>query len=68
MLEGRVVISDCGCWRIFSYSQAPSVLRAYRCPRHGEQVLDFLEYQLHLDKVDSVSATGEGEESQLWLT
>ncbi len=67
MLEGRVVIRDCGCWRVSSYSDPPLVLRSYRCRRHGEEVLDFLEHQLYLDKVDSVSAL-EGEGEQLWLT
>ena len=66
MLDGRVVIHDCGCWRIRSYG-SDLVLRSYRCRAHGEEVLDFLEHQLYLDKVVSVSAPDEDEE-QLWLT
>ncbi len=52
---------------IREYKNPGIILRSYRCSRHGEEVLDFLEYQLYLDKVDSVSASVEGEE-QLWLT
>jgi len=61
-----VVIHDCGCWKIRSYASEAVVLRAYRCRMHGAQVLDFLEGQLYLDKVDSVSGPGEGEEDP-WL-
>ncbi len=67
VLEGRVVIRDCGCWVIREYQNPGIILRSYRCSRHGEEVLDFLEYQLYLDKVGSVSALDEDEE-QLWLT
>ncbi len=66
-LEGRVVIHDCGCWRIRSYPSESVVLRAFRCAAHTGEVLDFLEKKLYLDKVDSVSAPDEDEE-QLWLT
>ncbi len=66
MLEGRVVVHDCGCWRIRSYNDEKLILRSYRCHVHGEEVLDFLEHQLYLDKVDSVSALVEGEEEP-WL-
>ncbi len=67
MLEGRVVIFECGCWRIRAY-QSPMILRSYRCWKHTEEVLDFLENKLYLDKVDSVSAPDEDEGNQLWLT
>ncbi len=67
MLEGRIVIRTCGCWIIRSYHDPNVILRSFRCARHGEEVLDFLEYQLYLDKVDSVSAPTETE-AQLWLT
>jgi len=64
VLEGRVWIGECGCWRIYAYSGV--LLRSYRCSKHGEEVLDFLEYQLYLDKVSSVSAATE-DGRQLWL-
>jgi len=67
MLEGRVVIRKCGCWIIRSYTEPGLILRSNRCQRHGEEVLDFLEHQLYLDKVDSVSGPTE-DRSQLWLT
>ncbi len=67
MLEGRIVIRECGCWVVREYQNPGTILRSYRCSKHGEEVLDFLEYQLYLDKVSSVSAeTGDG--GQLWLT
>ncbi len=63
-----MVIRDCGCWRIRAYGPPPGILlRSFSCVRHGEEVLDFLEHQLYLDKVSSVSAPAEDEE-QLWLT
>jgi len=65
VLEGRVVIGDCGCWRIKSYSGL--VLRFQACPRHVSLALDKMEEMLYLDKVSSVSAPDEDEE-QLWLT
>ncbi len=68
MLEGRVVIGDCGCWRIFSYGDPPITLRFQACPKHVGLALDRIEKLLYLDKVDSVSAPDEDEESQLWLT
>ncbi len=67
MLEGRVVIGDCGCWKITGYGNPGIVLRTYVCPQHMGLALDKVEHMLYLDKVDSVSATGEGE-GQLWLT
>jgi len=67
VLEGRVVIHDCGCWRIRSYQDSNLILRSFRCWKHGEEVLDYLEHQLYLDKVGSVSGPVEVEE-QLWLT
>ncbi len=67
MIEGRLVLHECGCWRIRSYTDPPLILRSYRCTRHGEEVLDFVEHQLYLDKVHSVSGPVEVEE-QLWLT
>ncbi len=65
MLEGRVVIGDCGCWTIRSYTGL--VLRTSVCGVHVGQTLDMLEQELYLDKVDSVSAPDE-DEAQLWLT
>ncbi len=67
MLEGRVVIADCGCWVIRAYG-SDSVLRMHACSGHVGLTLDSLVRKLYLDKVLSVSATGEGEESQLFLT
>ena len=67
MLEGHVVIRDCGCFVIRDLLNHEVILRSYRCAGHGEEVLDFLEWMLYLDKVDSVSAPTETEE-QLWLT
>jgi len=62
------VIHDCGCWRIRGYGVNRSlILCSFRCWKHSEEVLDFLEHQLYLDKVDSVSGPEE-EEAQLWLT
>ncbi len=66
MVEGRVVIGDCGCWIIRAYKSS-LILRTSVCGRHVGLALDKLEHMLYLDKVDSVSATGEGE-GQLWLT
>jgi len=68
VLEGHVVIRNCGCWIIRDQLDSNLILRSYRCRRHGEEVLDFLEHQLYLDKVDSVSGPGSGEGNQLWLT
>ncbi len=68
MLEGRVVIHECGCWRIWSYSSPPITLRFQACGGCIARGVDFLEKKLYLDKVDSVSAPDEDEESQLWLT
>ncbi len=67
MLEGRVVIHDCGCWRIRAYGSESLILRSYRCWKHSEEVLDFLENELYLDNALSVSALVEGEGEQLWL-
>ena len=67
MLEGRVVIGDCGCWVIRSYGIPSLVLRFRACPRHVHLALDRVENMLYLDKVSSVSATDE-DEGQLWLT
>ncbi len=67
MLEGRVVIGRCGCWIIREH-HTDFILRCYTCPVHVKEGLDVVVQKLYLDKVDSVSATGEGEESQLWLT
>ncbi len=61
------MIHDCGCWRIRGYQDPALILRSFRCWKHSEEVLDFLENQLYLDKVDSVCAAEE-EEEQLWLT
>ncbi len=66
MIEGRVVIGDCGCWRITSY-QGAVILRSSVCAKHIGVALDILEDKLYLDKVGSVSAPEE-EEDQLWLT
>ncbi len=66
MLEGRVVISSCGCWIIRAY-QSDLILRAFQCGTCVHVALDNLEEKLYLDKVDSVSAPEE-EEAQLWLT
>jgi len=66
VLEGRVVIGDCGCWIIRSY-QSEMILRFSACGIHTGLALDGLEELLYLDKVGSVSASVEGEE-QLWLT
>ncbi len=66
MLEGRVVIGDCGCWVIRAY-RTDQVLRMRACPKHVGMALDSAERLLYLDKVDSVSAPDE-DEGQLWLT
>jgi len=66
MLEGRVVIGDCGCWIIRLY-ESEVILRFSACGKHTGLALDSLEELLYLDKVGSVSASGEGE-GQLWLT
>ncbi len=66
MLEGRVNISSCGCWIIYSV-RGESVLRFKACSKHTGQALDNMEKMLYLDKVGSVSASVEVEE-QLWLT
>ncbi len=66
MLEGRVVIGDCGCWIIHSY-HGPNILRSGVCVKHVGLALDKLENMLYLDRVDSVSAPTETE-AQLWLT
>jgi len=68
VLEGRVVIGDCGCWIIRDYQVPSLILRTRTCPRHIGLALDRLEKKLYLDKVDSVSASVEVEENQLWLT
>ncbi len=65
MLEGRVVIGDCGCWVIRRYVDN-LVLRFKSCPEHVALALDKLEKMLYLDKVDSVSAPVEVEEAP-WL-
>ncbi len=67
MLEGRVVIHDCGCWKIWSYRSPAIVLRFAACAECIRKGLDTAEEMLHLDKVDSVSAL-EREREQLWLT
>ncbi len=67
MLEGRVAIGDCGCWKILGYGDPGIVLRCYVCPKHMGVALDTAEKLLYLDKVDSVSAPIETE-TQLWLT
>jgi len=66
MLEGRVVIRDCGCWEIRSYG-TDLLLRFHACAGCIGKGLDIAEELLYLDKVDSVSASVEVEE-QLWLT
>ncbi len=71
MLEGRVVIGDCGCWKISGYGVPGIVLRSSVCPKHMGVALDTLENMLYLDKASSVSALKEKEkvrENQLWLT
>jgi len=60
------VLKDCGCWIIRRYSD-DMVLRFHACGGCVEKGLDIAEKLLYLDKVDSVSVLGEGEE-QLWLT
>ncbi len=65
MIEGRVVINDCGCWIIRDYTGL--ILRHRSCQVHYGEALDKLEQLLYLDKVDSVSAPDE-DEGQLWLT
>ncbi len=67
MLEGRVVIRDCGCWTIFGYINPELVLRTYVCTVHMRAALDRGEQELYLDKAGSVSALTETE-TQLWLT
>ncbi len=67
MLEGRVVIADCGCWQIWGYSKPPILLRFSACSECIALGLDRATEMLYLDKVDSVSASEE-EEDQLWLT
>ncbi len=66
VLEGRVVISECGCWIIRAYSTG-LILRHSVCAVHVGLALDRAEKELYLDKVDSVSAPTETE-AQLWLT
>ncbi len=66
MLEGRVVIGDCGCWIIRSYN-SEVILRFSACGKHTGLALDSLEELLYLDRVGSVSALDE-DEGQLWLT
>ena len=66
MLEGRVVIGDCGCWIIRSYG-AGIILRFSACGTHTGLALADMEELLYLDKVSSVSAPDE-DEAQLWLT
>ncbi len=71
MLEGRVVIGDCGCWKITGYGDPGIVLRTFVCVQHMGVALDKAEEMLYLDKVSSVSALKEKEkvrEAQLWLT
>ncbi len=67
MLEGRVVICDCGCWKIWSYGKVPLLLRFHACHGCMEKGLDAIEKISYLDKVDSVSAL-DGDGDQLWLT
>ncbi len=67
VLEGRVVIGDCGCWKITGYGDPGIVLRTYVCNGHMGLALDKVENMSYLDKVGSVSASVEVEE-QLWLT
>ncbi len=66
VLEGRVVIHECGCWSIRRY-QDDMLLRFQACSGCIEKGLDIAEKLLYLDKVDSVSGPVEVEE-QLWLT
>jgi len=66
VLEGRVVISDCGCWTIYRYFDSV-VLRFHGCSSHIGAALDRMEKLLYLDKVGSVSDP-EVEVEQLWLT
>jgi len=66
VLEGRVVIGDCGCWRIWSYHRPEILLRFSACRLHVGLALDKAEKLLYLDKVGSVSGPEE-EEEQLWL-
>jgi len=66
VLEGRVVIRDCGCWAIFRYG-SNMLLRFSGCASCTEKGLDNIEKMLYLDKVGSVSALDE-DEGQLWLT
>ncbi len=66
LLEGRVVIRDCGCWIIRAYG-SELILRFQGCAAHCSAALDRIEKMLYLDKVGSVSAPEE-EEDQLWLT
>ncbi len=67
MLEGRVVIGECGCWIIRDYGSHGMILRSYLCPKHIRSGLDNVEKMLYLDRVGSVSAMDE-DEGQLWLT
>ncbi len=66
MLEGTVVIRDCGCWIIRSYG-SNNILRFSACGGHIALTLDELLEFVYLDKVGSVSAPTETE-AQLWLT
>ncbi len=65
MLEGRVVIGDCGCWIIRSYN-SEVILRFSACGKHTGLALDSMEELLYLDRVGSVSASVEVEEDP-WL-
>ncbi len=67
MLEGRVVIFDCGCFRIVSYHDPELILSLHVCGECLGKALDFGERMLYLDKVGSVSAS-DGDGDQLWLT
>jgi len=67
VLEGRVVIGDCGCWIIRSY-QSRVILRFCACGKHVGLALAGLESLLEVDRELSVSALEAPEEEQLWLT
>jgi len=65
VLEGRVVIHDCGCWAIFRYSDN-MVQRFQGCAACIEKGLVLLEKLVQVDTSDSVSALGDGEKEP-WL-
>jgi len=65
ILEGRVVIGDCGCWTIWSYGPTPVVLRCAPCALHVGVALDRVEKLLYVDKVVSVSALSRVEEEKV---